>query len=89
MNSWPARWPRSAAGAGDGRATAAEDRSFADVWSALGGELKPSLDIVVSMPVDIGQVTEAAAPVVELPRIDLVDRDGTMHDPPRSRRAAG
>ena len=27
-----------------------EDRSFADVWSALGGELKPSLDIVVSAP---------------------------------------
>ncbi|WP_406382745.1 DUF4255 domain-containing protein [Streptomyces sp. NBC_01618] len=28
-----------------------EDRSFADVWSALGGELKPSLDLVVSVPV--------------------------------------
>lgn len=28
-----------------------EDRSFADVWSALGGELKPSLDVVVSAPV--------------------------------------
>ncbi len=25
-----------------------EDRSFADVWSALGGGLKPSLDVVVS-----------------------------------------
>jgi hypothetical protein len=66
-----------------------EDRSFADVWSALGGELKPSLDIVVSVPVDIGQVTEAAAPVVEPPRIDLADRDGTVHDPPRTRSAAG
>ncbi|MFJ2371291.1 DUF4255 domain-containing protein [Streptomyces sp. NPDC087769] len=28
-----------------------EDRSFADVWSALGGELKPSLDLVISVPV--------------------------------------
>ena len=27
-----------------------EDRAFADVWSALGGELKPSLDIVVIAP---------------------------------------
>jgi Pvc16 N-terminal domain len=27
-----------------------EDRSFADVWSSLGGELKPSLDVVVVMP---------------------------------------
>ncbi len=29
-----------------------EDRAFADVWTALGGELKPSLDIVVSAPLD-------------------------------------
>src|SRR5215211_7734844 len=28
-----------------------EDRGFADVWSALGGELKPSLDVVVVAPV--------------------------------------
>jgi uncharacterized protein DUF4255 len=41
-----------------------EDRAFADVWTALGGELKPSLDVVVSAPlaaVDIpvaGLVTE-------------------------------
>ncbi|GLZ80366.1 hypothetical protein Afil01_51730 [Actinorhabdospora filicis] len=28
-----------------------EDRAFADVWTALGGELKPSLDLVVSTPV--------------------------------------
>jgi uncharacterized protein DUF4255 len=39
-----------------------EDRSFADVWSALGGELKPSLDLVVSVPfVEAGR--PAAAPV--------------------------
>ena len=31
-----------------------EDRSFADVWSALGGELKPSLDVVVSAPTTTG-----------------------------------
>lgn len=39
-----------------------EDRSFADVWSALGGELKPSLDIVVSAPVDAGAVRPAGPP---------------------------
>ncbi|QEO14105.1 DUF4255 domain-containing protein [Agromyces intestinalis] len=27
-----------------------EDRAFADVWSSLGGELKPSLDVVVTAP---------------------------------------
>jgi hypothetical protein len=39
-----------------------EDRAFADVWTALGGELKPSLDIVVSVPVDIGRVFPAGPP---------------------------
>src|SRR4029077_16337797 len=27
-----------------------EDRALSDVWSALGGELKPSLDLVVVVP---------------------------------------
>ncbi len=40
-----------------------EDRAFADVWTALGGELKPSLDVVVSAPVDAGQVYRAGPPV--------------------------
>jgi hypothetical protein len=40
-----------------------EDRSFADVWTALGGELKPSLDIVVSAPVDSGASVPAGPPV--------------------------
>jgi Pvc16 N-terminal domain len=32
-----------------------EDRAFADVWSALGGELKPSLDLVVCAPAEVGE----------------------------------
>jgi hypothetical protein len=43
-----------------------EDRGFADVWSALGGELKPSLDVVVSAPVDAGQ-RRPAGPLVTRP----------------------
>jgi hypothetical protein len=39
-----------------------EDRSFADVWSALGGELKPSLDVVISTPVVTGQQVQAEKP---------------------------
>lgn len=39
-----------------------EDRAFADVWTALGGELKPSLDIVVSAPLD----TSGKIPVAPL-----------------------
>jgi hypothetical protein len=39
-----------------------EDRAFADVWSALGGELKPSLDVVVSAPLETGRVFPAGPP---------------------------
>lgn len=42
-----------------------EDRGFADVWSALGGELKPSLDVVVATPIDTGQRRQVGPPVTE------------------------
>jgi hypothetical protein len=42
-----------------------EDRGFADVWSALGGELKPSLDVVIAVPMDTGQRRPAGPPVSE------------------------
>ncbi|MGW4213982.1 DUF4255 domain-containing protein [Lentzea sp. NPDC004789] len=42
-----------------------EDRAFADVWSALGGELKPSLDVVVSAPVSSGRKIAAGPPARE------------------------
>ena len=60
-----------------------EDRSFADVWSALGGELKPSLDVVISAPTDTGQRYEAAPPVVAPSRISL---GGVGSWPPRESR---
>ena len=58
-----------------------EDRGFADVWSALGGELKPSLDVVVIAPLDIGVGFPAGPPVEEGMVVDLSDlvdggRDG-------------
>lgn len=42
-----------------------EDRAFADVWTALGGELKPSLDVVISAPVETGRIFPAGPPVDE------------------------
>ncbi len=54
-----------------------EDRSFADVWSALGGELKPSLDIVVSAPTATGQVYVAGPPVQEPTAFILGGRAGS------------
>ncbi|MFX0594709.1 DUF4255 domain-containing protein [Melissospora conviva] len=50
-----------------------EDRAFADVWSALGGELKPSLDVVVSTPLHSGQVVAAGPPVREGLQVGLSD----------------
>ncbi|WP_148572922.1 DUF4255 domain-containing protein [Nocardioides caldifontis] len=59
-----------------------EDRSFADVWSALGGELKPSLDLVVSAPTWTGRVFRAGPPVDEPPRLEIGGVEGW---PPQER----
>jgi hypothetical protein len=40
-----------------------EDRALSDVWSALGGELKPSLDLVITTPIDVDRFIEAAVSV--------------------------
>ncbi|MDN5771996.1 MAG: DUF4255 domain-containing protein, partial [Microlunatus sp.] len=50
-----------------------EDRGFADVWSALGGELKPSIDVVVITPIDTGQQFSVGPAVTEPPLFDLTD----------------
>jgi hypothetical protein len=60
-----------------------EDRSFADVWSALGGELKPSLDVVVTAPIDGGRRFEAGPPVEGDLAVGLTD--GVRTDAPRRR----
>jgi uncharacterized protein DUF4255 len=49
----------------------ADERSISDLWSALGGELKPSLDLVVIAPFDTGRVAKAGPPVLEEPRLVL------------------
>jgi hypothetical protein len=56
-----------------------EDRAFADVWTALGGELKPSLDVVVSAPLESGQVVPAGPPVTEGVVLELVEDDPVAH----------
>jgi hypothetical protein len=67
-----------------------EDRSFADVWSALGGELKPSLDLVVTAPVDGGRLFPAGPPVDDEVQLGFGGFDGEQRDPPRRRhRSAG
>ena len=63
-----------------------EDRSFADVWSALGGELKPSLDIVVSAPTWTGRVYPAAPHIQAPPEVSMggVDDDWPPRELSRS-----
>lgn len=63
-----------------------EDRAFADVWSALGGELKPSLDLVVIAPVDTGVVYPAGPPVKEDVVIGLTDTVGQGQETRRRHR---
>ncbi len=62
-----------------------EDRSFADVWSALGGELKPSLDLVVSAPTWTGRVYPVGPPVDEPPKVAM----GGVSDWPPTEVATG
>ena len=50
-----------------------EDRALSDVWSALGGELKPSLDLVVVLPWDLDRTEPTAPPVTEPPVVDMPD----------------
>jgi hypothetical protein len=62
-----------------------QDRSLADVWSALGGELKPSLDLVVSAPFDSDRVLAAGPPVLEEPRISVVSPQTDEPERPKRR----
>jgi hypothetical protein len=65
----------------------AETRSLADIWSALGGDLKPSLDVVVVAPFPILADQPVAPPVTDTHavvghRLDEPD----VVDPIRSRK---
>jgi len=50
---------------------ASQERSLADIWSALGGELKPSLDVVVTAPIVVDSSTYFGPPILEGPTIGL------------------
>jgi hypothetical protein len=51
-----------------------QDRALSDVWSALGGELKPSLDINVVAPMVPDVLQGAGPPVTKEPRFTFMDR---------------
>jgi hypothetical protein len=64
-----------------------QDRSLADVWSALGGELKPSLDVIVTAPLVVSRTTPFGPPVLEGPTIGLASTDGAEEVRGSGRRA--
>src|SRR5205085_4264981 len=47
------------------------DRPVSDVWTVLGGELKASLDLIVTIPLDTGRRRHVGPPVLEEPRISF------------------
>lgn len=58
------------------------ERSLSDVWTALGGELKPSLDLVVVVPFPALTPRErhVGPPVLEEPRVALRGPEGSEAD---------
>jgi hypothetical protein len=62
-----------------------EDRSFADVWTALGGELKPSIDLVVTAPISTGRTFDAGPPV----QVPIILVAGGKDGPPAAERRQG
>lgn len=65
-----------------------ENRQLSDVWSALGGELKPSLDLVVIAPVDPMRIEIPGPPTTMPPRVDISGAGGQRQTGRSSRKAA-
>ncbi|MFD9507362.1 DUF4255 domain-containing protein [Streptomyces mirabilis] len=65
-----------------------ESRSLAEIWSALGGELKPSLDLVVTAPFPSFPEYDAGPPVTEGAGVRVRGMDGTLDGSPERRHRA-
>ena len=50
-----------------------ETRKAPDVWSAVGGPLKPSVDLLVTAPFVTDRTGHVGPPVIEVPRFDFGD----------------
>lgn len=56
-----------------------KDRQLSDIWSALGGELKPSLDLVITAPFPSGKGMLVGQLVTEGPVLEIKGAQG-QHD---------
>jgi hypothetical protein len=66
-----------------------EDRPLSDVWSALGGELKPSLDLVTLVSINPKAASPVAPLVLEAPRFNFDGGDGRSDDARRGGKSHG
>jgi uncharacterized protein DUF4255 len=51
------------------------EKQISEVWSALGGELKPSLDLAIVAPMNVGKSLPFGPPVTEQPRFVVARSD--------------
>lgn len=65
-----------------------EARSLADIWSALGGELKPSLDVVITAPFLASPDYRVGPPVTEGLGVRVRGTDGGSDDGPTRHHSA-
>jgi hypothetical protein len=67
-----------------------EDRMYSNVWSALGGELKPAINVVCIAPFDVSRSLPFGPPVTEEPRISVErpDTDEAEQLRPRGKKGA-
>jgi len=65
-----------------------DDRSIADVWSAMGGELKPSIDLVVTAPLDVARGLAVGPPVLEEPVLSVVQSETAPKSRSRKKKGA-
>ncbi len=61
-----------------------QERQISEIWSALGGELKASLDLAVLAHFDPGLVQAAAPLVREAPRLSVSGQEGRSEAAPRA-----
>ncbi len=66
-----------------------QEKQISEVWSAMGGELKPSLDLSVIAPMDTGKTLPVGPPVTEQPRFVVARPDLQSDGKPAPTEQAG
>lgn len=57
-----------------------QDRSISDIWTALGGELKPSLELVVVAPLETHFPIHVGPPLTEPPLVGMRAADAAARE---------